>query len=216
MISIVSTEGVMEAFHSAIVLELFSLEVMCITETEATPVTGTKEITIGTEMTIGIETEAGTKATTMTEIGITTTIVEGARTETITETTVTAEIRDLLITETTRVTGEMETQGATAQVIPLQGAAVQAIPLQGAAVPTLLLKEAAETKLQALRQEDARTPEERRFKLQDLQPKALTTVLVEEMIAEEEVCQIELKRTIRVEEEIVFNQRIAASAAIFA
>jgi hypothetical protein len=39
--------------------------------------------------------------------------------------------------------------------------------------------------------------------------------LVEETIAEEEVCQIDLKPTIRVEEGIVFNQRIAVSAAIF-
>lgn len=160
-------------------------------------------------MTIGIETEAGTKATTMTEIG-TTTIVEEARTETITETTAAAEIQGHLITEITRVTGEMVTRGAARQVILLKGATPQVIPLKGAAVQTPLLKEAAETKLQALRQEDVRTPEERRFKLQDLQPKALTMVLVEALIAEEEVCQIELKRTIRAEEEIVFNQRIAA------
>lgn len=37
----------------------------------------------------------------------------------------------------------------------------------------------------------------------------------EAVTVEEEVYQIEVKPTIQVEEEIVFNQRIAASAAIF-
>lgn len=108
----------------------------------------------------------------------------------------------------------METQGTILQVILLKGAMAKVTPLQGAAVQTLPI-EAAETKRQALRQEAVRTPEERRFKLLGLQPKALTMVLVEETIAEEEVCQIDLKPTIREEEEIVFNQRIAAFAAIF-
>ena len=86
MISIVSTEGVMEAFHSAIVLELFFLEVMCTTETEAIPATGTKEVAIGTEMTIGIETEAGTTAI-VTEIGTIATTAAELKTGITTETT---------------------------------------------------------------------------------------------------------------------------------
>lgn len=110
----------------------------------------------------------------------------------------------------------METQGATIQIIPLKGATAQATPLQGAVVQTTLPKEVAEAKLQALRLEAERTTtEERKFKLQDLQLKALTMVLIGEMIAEEEVYQIGRKPMIREEEEIVFNQNIAASAAIF-
>jgi len=58
---------------------------MCTTEIEAIPATGTKEVTIGTEMTIGIETEAGTEVT-IAEIGTIVTAVE-LRTEIITETT---------------------------------------------------------------------------------------------------------------------------------
>ncbi len=110
----------------------------------------------------------------------------------------------------------METQGVILQVIPLQEATAQVIPLQGATALTLLPKEVVEVKLQALRQEDERTTEERRFKLQDLQPKALIQVdLAEDLTVEEEVYQIDLKQTIRVEEEIVNNTRIATSVAIF-
>lgn len=86
MISIVSTEEVTEAFRSDIVLELFSLEVMSITETEAIPATGTKEVTIGTEMTTGIEIEAGTTAT-VTEIGTIATTAAELKTGITTETT---------------------------------------------------------------------------------------------------------------------------------
>lgn len=95
------------------------------------------------------------------------------------------------------------------QVIPLKEATVL---LKGA---TALLKGAAETKLLAPPQEVARTTEERRFKLQDPLPKAQIMVPVEETIVEEEVCQIDLKPTIRVGKGIVFKQRIAVSAAIF-
>ena len=110
----------------------------------------------------------------------------------------------------------MEPRGATLQVILPKGAMAKVTPLQGAPVRTLRPIEAAEAKLQALRQEDVRTPEERRFKLQDLQPKALIRVnQAEGPTVEEEVHRTGLKPMIRVEEEIVYNPRIAASAAIF-
>jgi hypothetical protein len=238
MISIVLTEEVTEAFRLDIAQEPFFLITTSITEIEAIPATGTKEITIGTEMTIGIEIEAGTKAT-ATEIGTIATTAAELKTGITTETIITAEIQDLRIIETTAVVeirglrtveamavveirglrtveamavveirGQMmaEATQATGEVV-----AREAMPL----AQHLRETEIVEQKLQVLHQEVVRATRERKYKLRDLQPKALIMVLAEAMIAEEEACQIEVKPTIRVGEEIVFNKRIAASAAIF-
>jgi hypothetical protein len=216
MISIVLTEEVTEAFRLDIAQEPFFLITTSITEIEAIPATGTKEITIGTEMTIGIEIEAGTKAT-ATEIGTIATTAAELKTGITTETIITAEIQDLRIIETTAVVeirglrtveamavveirGQMmaEATQATGEVV-----AREAMPL----AQHLRETEIVEQKLQVLHQEVVRATRERKYKLRDLQPKALIMVLAEEMIAEEEACQIEVKPTIRVGEEIISDNK---------
>jgi hypothetical protein len=217
MISIVLTEEDTEVYHLDTVQGLFSREATSITGTEATPATGTIETITGTETIIGIETEAGTEVTIATEIGTTTVTVAEPKTEITTETITTAEIRDLRTIETIAVAeirdlriveamaavefrGQMITEAT--QVVG-EVVAREAMPL----VQHLRETEIVEQKLQALHQEVVRATRERKYKLRDHLPKALTMGRVEAMIAEEEACLIEVKPTIRVEEGIISDNK---------
>jgi len=164
------TEEVTEAFRLDTVQGHFFHEATSIIETEATQATGTIEIITGTETKTGIETEAGTEATT--EIGTTVTAAEpktGTTTETITtaeaqglwtmetmavveiqdlrivEATVAVETLDQMIAEATQETGEVEAQEAMLLAQHLREA------------------EMVEQKLPALHQEVVRTTRERKY-----------------------------------------------------
>ena len=128
-------------------------------ETEATPVTGIKEIITGTEAITGTETEAGTEVTIATEIGITTATVAEPKTGITTETITIAEIRDLRIVEamaTVEIRGQMITE---ATQVAGEAVAREAMPL----AQHLRETEIVEQKLLALHQEVVRTIGERKY-----------------------------------------------------
>lgn len=205
----------MEAYRLDTVQELFFLITTSTIETEATPATGTIETITGTETITGIETEAGTEVTIATEIG-TATVAE-PRIGTTTEIITTAEIRDLRTIETIAVAEirdlriveamvAVEIRGRTiAEATQVTGEMVarEAMPL----AQHLKETEIVEQKLQALHQEVVKAIGEKIFKLHDLLLKALTMGRVEAVIVEEEACQIEVKLTILVDEEIISNNK---------
>jgi hypothetical protein len=202
-ISTVLTEEVTEVSVLGIVQGLFIQEATCITDTEAIPAIGVIGTITGTETITGIETEAGTEVTIATEIGTTTATVAEPKTEITTETITTAEIRDLRIAEAmaaVEIRGQMiaEATQATGEVV-----AREAMPQ----AQHLRETEIVEQKLQVLHQEFEKAIGERKYKLRDHLPKALTMGRVEAMIAEKEVCQIEVKPTIRVGEGIISDNK---------
>lgn len=217
MISIVLTEEDTEAYHLDTVQGHFFREVTSTTETEAIPATGTIETITGTETIIGIETEAGTEVTVAAGIGTTTVIVAEPKTGITTETITTAEIQDLRIIETIAVAEirdlriveamaavEIRGQMITEATQPAGGVvAREAMPL----AQHLRETEIVEQKLQVLHQEVVKAIGEKRFKLHDLLLKAPTMDRAEAVIVEEEACQIEVKLTILVDEEIISNNK---------
>jgi hypothetical protein len=147
----------MEASHLDIVRERFSQEAMSITETEATPATGTIETTTGIETITGTGIEAGIEVTIAIEIGIA--AVAEPRIGTTTEITTTAEIQDLRIIETTAVVeirGQMRVE-ATQVIGEVVAQEVMFLAQH------LRETEIVEQKLQAPHREDVRTIGERKY-----------------------------------------------------
>ena len=217
MIFTVLTEEVTEALRLDIAQGLFSLIITSIIETEAIPATGITETIIGTETTTGIETEAGIEVTIAIEIGTITVIVAELKTGITTEIITTAEIRDHWTIETIAVVEildlwiveTMEVVENLDQMIAEATQEVGEVEVREAMLPVLHLSETeiVEQKLQALHPEVVRIIGERRFKLQDHQPKALTMDRVEVVTVEEEACQIEVKPTIRVGEGLISDKK---------
>jgi len=217
MIFTVLTEEVTEAFRLDTVQGLFFLIIMSIIETEAIPATGITEIITGTETTTGIETEAGIEVTIVIEIGTITVTVAEPKTGITTETITIAEIRDHWTIETIavveildlRIAETMEAVENLDQMIAEATQEAGEVEVREAMLLVLHLRETeiVEQKLQALHPEVVRTIGERRFKLRDHLPKALTMDRVEAVTVEEEACQTEEKPTIRVGEEIISDNK---------